>query len=292
MHNRFLKTCWRLNYLRLIFILVVTCFIGIGCSSSDGDGGGTTVQTPTDLEATWVAGTWETTQQVRNICPDFTEDRTDYETYEITQDGNNITVTNQGNTYYGTVNGNQVSWSGNTQEDGGTTTINSLSLTITGDTFSGTATWTWTDGETTCSGTTQITGNRTYTPPEPEPEPEPAPEPTGNNPLTFFEEELAGKWYRYHDYDGSSDYMIFYADRTGCKWEEDYGTDRREDETTYYYWELVDRGDNVFTISYRSSPEGSLYESSNEYHYNTDEVWRGGYSNLVMGRSTTTKECE
>jgi len=280
-----------------IYRMVLITFIALftialySCGGSDGDGGSVTNQTPT--EATWVAGTLETTQQVRNICPDFTEDRTDYETYEITQDGNDITVTNQGNTYYGTVNGNQISWSGNMQEDGGTTTINSLSLTITGDTFSGTATWTWTDGETTCSGTTQITGNRTYTPPEPELEPEPEPEPTANQPLTFFEEELVGKWYRYHSYDGSSYYLIFNADRTGCKWEEDYGINRRENKTTYHYWELVDLGsNNAFTISYRTAPGGDLIEGANKYFYNTDEIWLGGYSNLVLGRSTTEKVCE
>jgi len=167
--HRFLKTCWRSNCLQLIFIVVVTGFIGIGCDSSE-DGGGTANQIP--AEATWVAGTWETTQEVTNRCFDPPEQRTDFETYEIAQDGNDITVTNQGNTYYGTVDGDQVSWSGSFQENGGTITINSLNLTLTGmgNTFNGTASWTWTDGDTTCSGTTQIAGDRTVRLPEPEPE--------------------------------------------------------------------------------------------------------------------------
>ena len=109
--------------------------------------------------------------------------------------------------------------------------------------------------------------------------------------LTFFEEEVSGKWYRYHSYSGSSQYIILYNDRTGCKWEEDSGSNRRESVSNYVHWELTDIGSNVFRIDYKTSPTGSLF-GIDEYRYATDVIWRGGYSNLVMRRSTTTKECE
>jgi hypothetical protein len=41
---------------------------------------------------------------------------------------------------------------------GGTTTITALSLTVSGDNFSGTASWNWTDDFDSCSGSTSVAG--------------------------------------------------------------------------------------------------------------------------------------
>ena len=113
--------------------------------------------------------------------------------------------------------------------------------------------------------------------------------------LSFFEEELVGKWYRYHGYDDSGRYMIFNVDRTGCKWEEP-SSGGRIHEVSYVYWGLVEstEGSNVFNIVYQymyDDGPSELYVSGDEYHYNEDEIWRGGYSNLRMHRSSTWKDC-
>ncbi len=115
----------------------------------------------------------------------------------------------------------------------------------------------------------------------------------GPEPLSFLEEEVVGKWYRYHGYDGSGRYLIFRTDRTGCMWERP-SSGGRIDESTIYYWELDEDnpvGNNVFLIMWKTSPNGSLYGSW-EYHYIIDEIWRGGYRNLDYTRSTTWRDCE
>jgi len=111
-----------------------------------------------------VAGTWTTTENVNaTACGEGTYYQ--YYTYAVTQSGCNITVVPQGTTlqFSGTVNGNQLSWSGSYPESGGTTTINSLTLTVSadGNTFTGSSSWTWrSSGGSTCSGTTQVIGTR------------------------------------------------------------------------------------------------------------------------------------
>jgi hypothetical protein len=109
--------------------------------------------------------------------------------------------------------------------------------------------------------------------------------------LSFFEEELVGKWYRYHGYDDSGRYKIFNVDRTACKWEEP-SSGGRIHEVSYVYWGLVESTEdsNVFNIAYQSVG-GELYVSGDEYHYAEDEIWTGGYSNLRMYRSSTWKDC-
>lgn len=113
-------------------------------------------------------------------------------------------------------------------------------------------------------------------------------------PLSFFEEEVAGKWYRYHAYDDSGRYLILRPDRTGCKWERPSSGGRIK-EKTIYYWELDEDnpvGNNIFEIMYRTSSNGILYRSLYEYHYTLHEIWAGGYSNLRMYPSTTSRDCE
>jgi hypothetical protein len=112
--------------------------------------------------------------------------------------------------------------------------------------------------------------------------------------LSFFEEEMVGKWSRYHAYDDSYEYWILKADRTGCKWEEPDGGGRI-DECTFTYWGLDEENpesDNVFYIIYEGTCTSSRFTSSNEFHYVLDEIWLGGYSNLDMTPSNTSKVCE
>jgi hypothetical protein len=120
--------------------------------------------------------------------------------------------------------------------------------------------------------------------------PEPGPEPgSGIEELNFFENDMLGKWSRYHSYDGSTMYYIFNDDRTACYWEQ--VSSSRRDKKSYVHWELVDKGNNNFSIMVKGSESGSLY-SIGVFKYAPNELWKGGYSNLKMFRSNTSKECE
>jgi hypothetical protein len=131
----------------------------IGCNSSSS--GGAAVVNPEEYAD--VSGTWQISEEV-NDSECWGDDHTSYDNYQlsVTQSGNSITVTDQQNNQFtGTVSGNSLSWSGSFQQDGGTLTITSMSLTITGNTITGTANWTWTNGIKTCSGSTRVNGIRT-----------------------------------------------------------------------------------------------------------------------------------
>ena len=112
---------------------------------------------------------------------------------------------------------------------------------------------------------------------------------TNPAPLNFFEDDMVGKWSRYHSYDGSYMYYIFHSDRTACYWEE--VSSSRKDKANYAHWELVDEGNNIFSIKVKGSSSGSLY-SIGKFKYAPDVILKGGYSNLQMTRSSTSRECE
>ena len=117
----------------------------------------------------------------------------------------------------------------------------------------------------------------------------------GNNstcfkPLDFFEEEVLGKWYRYHGYDDSGRYLILKSDRTGCKWEKP-SSGGKKDYKSYVYWELQKTGTDSYKIMYGSSATSSLY-GNDIYRYTLDEIRVGGYENLDMHRSSTSYTCE
>lgn len=101
-----------------------------------------------------------------------------------------------------------------------------------------------------------------------------------------FEEELVGTWRRYHGYDESEQYYIFNADRTGRKFEvTSNGSTTEERDITY--WALEDQGDSIYRIRLAGpgiSSEPSGYLSDDEFHYLSDEIRLGGYTNLTMTR--------
>ena len=70
------------------------------------------------------------------------------------QSGNSIDVLINGSSFTGNFSGNSLTWNGSYPEDLGTTT-ESISLTVDAscNSFSGSSTWSWTDGSFTCSGT-------------------------------------------------------------------------------------------------------------------------------------------
>ena len=142
---------------RLIFLVFVISLLA-ACSS--GGGGGSTPSQKAPIADT--SGTWTITEDGASNCTGETTYHDEY-TITIIQSGNNLTVTTPAGTFYGTIDGDHVGWTGSYPEDGGTTTITAMQLTVSADgsSLSGTATWTWSDGVFSCSGTTQaINGTR------------------------------------------------------------------------------------------------------------------------------------
>jgi hypothetical protein len=140
---------WR-GTLTLFFALLITA-----CGGGDDGGGGTPAAPIGDI-----SGSWSTTDQVNaTACEDglYTENGTT----QITQSGNSITATDSDGSLTGSISGNIASYSGSFPDDGGTVQVNAT-FTVAGDcnTYSGSANWTWSDGSSTCSGSTQLSGTR------------------------------------------------------------------------------------------------------------------------------------
>lgn len=70
-----------------------------------------------------------------------------------------MTVSSQGITRGGTLNGNTVPFSTNYPEDGRTTSVTGT-LTIDGRNLTGESTWSWSNGNSSCSGTSTISGTK------------------------------------------------------------------------------------------------------------------------------------
>ncbi len=123
-----------------------------------GGGGGGGDPQPPEVD---LSGSWEITEVVSsstNQCDDGPQ--APY-TVQVDQDGNGLTVTAPAGRFTGTISGRTVSWTGSYPEDGGTTTIRSMSLQATATSLTGSASWSWTDGTVSCSGTTQVSGRKT-----------------------------------------------------------------------------------------------------------------------------------
>lgn len=131
---------------------------------------------PTGLVYAQVSGEWRVDSIVdaRN-CGEGQYSQTDI--YQIEQIGSVLTVTEQdGSVYSGTISGTGFNWSGSYEEDGGVTTLQ-LQGNFSDNylTMSGNSSFSFTSVEISCSGTSEITGEKLQDaePPEPEPEPEP-----------------------------------------------------------------------------------------------------------------------
>jgi hypothetical protein len=109
-----------------------------------------------------VSGTWFSRTANNAVNCDAGE-YIDAQALVVTQDDTAIDLlTSSGDVFSGTVNGDIVEWTGSFEERGGTTTFTSLSLTVSGNSASGNADWTWTDGTDSCNGTMDITASRDW----------------------------------------------------------------------------------------------------------------------------------
>ena len=150
--------------LRLISLVVASICLGLSaCQKSSGGGGGS--PPPAAAPTVDAQGTWSIDELVTAASTDCAGEIGTLDTYGITvtQSGANLTVVTPAGTFSGTVSGDTIRWTGSFPEDGGTTTITQMTLTVQGDSLSGTSDWTWSDGVFFCTGSTQIGGTRTGT---------------------------------------------------------------------------------------------------------------------------------
>ena len=110
-------------------------------------------------------------------------------------------------------------------------------------------------------------------------------------PLNWLEEEIAHKWSRYHAYDGSYMYYIFFSDRTACYFEIT-SSGSRTDNKCYTNWSIDESQTTTINgeTAYAIYIEGSGLTNYYSYIYNI--IYKGGYDNLGMSSSSTTKDCE
>jgi len=106
-----------------------------------------------------IAGVWSITE-VADERDCGGEIETSYYSATIIQTDCDITITIEGVSNDGEIDGDKITWTGSYLEDGGMTTV-TINLTVSGNTVSGTASWTWSDGYESCSGTSTITGSKT-----------------------------------------------------------------------------------------------------------------------------------
>ena len=148
------------KYLHLLFCLLV----GLTLSACGGGGGGGDSDEEPVAD---VSGTWDITEIMGdNTCFELVGSR---ETYEVTvtMSGNDVTVQTPAGTFRGTIDGDELEWTGSYPEGGGTTTIEEMDLTVSSDgsRLSGTTRWRYSEPGFSCSGTTTVEGIRTSGPP-------------------------------------------------------------------------------------------------------------------------------
>lgn len=143
-----------------------------GCGGGGGDDGGAAAPPPPPAAPIGdVSGVWTITESA--ITASSTEcdpPENNINTYPVTivQNGSSLEVTDAENPdtptmFPGSLNGDQLTWSGSFSELGGVTTWNSVNVTVGAscNDLSGTATWTYVQdapANFTCTGTTTFTG--------------------------------------------------------------------------------------------------------------------------------------
>lgn len=129
-------------------LLLEACGGGGGGSDDTGESGAGVVD---------LTGIWSITESGVSNCPGLASYSYGPSQITITQNANGLTVVAPAGTFSGSVDGDRAEWSGSYASGGGTTTITSMTLTVAadGNAFSGSAEWSWANGQSSCSGTSQ-----------------------------------------------------------------------------------------------------------------------------------------
>ncbi len=109
-------------------------------------------------------------------------------------------------------------------------------------------------------------------------------------PLNWLEEEAAHKWSRYHGYDDSTQYYILFGDRTACYFEITSSGSRTDNEC-YTNWSIDEKDTRTIEgeIAYKLIFDGY---SINYFSFVKNKIYVGGYDNLDMFPSSTSRGCE
>jgi len=107
-----------------------------------------------------ISGQWQVNEINQSTTPQCVSSPSYF--MDVTQIDNAVSADTQDGEFDGTISGNIVNWTGSYPERGGITTVTSMTLTVAAscNTFTSEAAWTWTDGFSSCSGTSTATGDR------------------------------------------------------------------------------------------------------------------------------------
>jgi len=137
----------RVGHSAYILVLLMLCVVGCG-GENDLSGGNSPDQS---------VSTWSVSETSTSDCANQ-----ETSTSEVTliQNGTFVSlVYTKDCALLGSLQGNTLSLKGTCEEDSGTTTFSNWSGTVSEDikTITGNATWSWTDGQETCKGTSTFT---------------------------------------------------------------------------------------------------------------------------------------
>lgn len=143
--------------------VVLGCMFLVACGGGSGGGDGASGGSDVGVGGSGrppiadLTGSWRVTESGVSNCPGLATYTVPAFEIDIAQNGNTLTVVAPSSTFPGTIDGDTFSWSGSYPSGEGTTTIRSMTLTVAsnGNAFSGSATWSWSDGTTSCTGTSQ-----------------------------------------------------------------------------------------------------------------------------------------
>jgi hypothetical protein len=141
------------NFTQYLSIIVTTLAL-TACSSSGGDSGSSVCDPP----AGDYAGFWTISGTDQGNCGD---EGSWSGSGTITVDGNTMTgFPAGGGTHSGQVCANTLTVATSYPEDGGTVTLNFTATFSSNNAVSGSGTWSWTDGSSSCNGTTSFQGTK------------------------------------------------------------------------------------------------------------------------------------
>ena len=145
------------KFFLISFLTILLLILGISC-----DKDGTKINGPS-APATDLTGVWIVNKILNGNCQGSNYPAYEMDIVKISQATNtlNIYLFSADTTINGSISGRQVTWRANTIEDGNTTSINFKGTASTdGKTITGSATWKWSNGNYTCSGTGAVNANK------------------------------------------------------------------------------------------------------------------------------------